>query len=150
PWRAERIADLTHGLSSEAAGYVDRQLFDATGVGWAQLERLVAEAVSRFDPDQAEAQRKAAADRRHFDIGDVDEHGLVHLDGLMDAADGHDLDQAVARRAEVLGRLGDQSSLDVRRSKAAAELARADLALDLLIPDPHTGEVAATVPGRKV
>ncbi|TNM42698.1 DUF222 domain-containing protein, partial [Nocardioides albidus] len=129
---------------------MDRQLFDATGVGWAQLERLVAEAVSRFDPDQAEAQRKAAADRRHFDIGDVDEHGLVHLDGLMDAADGHDLDQAVARRAEVLGRLGDQSSLDVRRSKAAAELARADLALDLLIPDPHTGEVAATVPGRKV
>jgi 5-methylcytosine-specific restriction endonuclease McrA len=38
----------------------------------------------------------------------------------------------------------------VRRSKAAAELARQDLALDLLIPDPDTGEVVATVPGRKV
>ncbi|WP_420813389.1 DUF222 domain-containing protein, partial [Nocardioides albidus] len=128
PWRAERIADLTHGLSAEAAAFVDRQLFDATGVGWAQLERLVAEAVLRFDPEKAEAERKAAADGRHFDIGEVDEHGLVHLDALMDAADGHDLDQAVARRAEVLGRLGDQSSLDVRRSKAAAEIARQDLA----------------------
>ncbi len=150
PWRAERIADLTRGLSAEAAGFVDRQLWNASGVGWAQLERLVAEAVLRFDPDKAEADRAKAADHRHFDIGDVDEHGLVHLDGLLDAADGHDLDQAVGRRAEVLGRLGDDSSLDVRRSKAAAELARQDLALDLLVPDPDTGEVVATVPGRKV
>ncbi|GAA4091693.1 hypothetical protein GCM10023066_29340 [Nocardioides kongjuensis] len=150
PWRAERIADLTRGLSAEAAGFVDRQLWNASGIGWAQLERLVAEAVLRFDPDKAEADRQKAADHRHFDISDVDEHGLVHLDGLLDAADGHDLDQAVARRAEVLGRLGDESSLDVRRSKAAAELARQDLALDLLVPDPATGEVVATVPGRKV
>ncbi|GAA4090990.1 hypothetical protein GCM10023066_28000 [Nocardioides kongjuensis] len=150
PWRAERIADLTRGLSAEAAGFVDRQLWNASGIGWAQLERLVAEAMLRFDPDNAETDRAKAADHRHFDIGDVDEHGLVHLDGLMDAADGHDLDQAVARRAEVLGRLGDDSSLDVRRSKAAAELARQDLALDLLVPDPATGEVVATVPGRKV
>ena len=150
PWRAERIADLTHALSAEAAAFVDRQLYDASGVGWAQLDRLVAEAVLRYDPERAEADRLKAADRRRFDISQVDEHGLVHLDGLMDAADGHDLDEAVARRAEVLGRLGDDSPLDVRRSKAAAELARHDLALDLLIPDPDTGEVVATVPGRKV
>jgi hypothetical protein len=150
PWRAERIADLTHALSAEAAAFVDRQLWNASGVGWAQLERLVAEAVLRYDPDKAETERAKAADQRHFDISDVDEHGLVHLDALLDAADGHDLDQAVARRAAVLGRLGDESSLDVRRSKAAAELARHDLSLDLLIPDPDTGEVVATVPGRKV
>ncbi len=150
PWRAERIADLTHALSAEAAGFVDRQLWNASGIGWAQLERLVTEAVLRYDPDKAEADRQKAADHRHFDISEVDEHGLVHLDGLMDAADGHDLDQAIGRRAEVLGRLGDNSSLDVRRSKAAAELARQDLALDLLVPDPDTGEVVATVPGRKV
>ncbi|MDQ6522047.1 HNH endonuclease [Nocardioides sp. LHD-245] len=151
PWRAERIADLTHPLSAEAAGFVDRQLWDASGVGWAQLERLVAEAVLRFDPERAEAERQKAADGRRFDVGEVDAHGLVHLDGLLDAADGHDLDLAVARRAEVLGRLGDDSTLDVRRSKAAAELARQDLALDLLIPDPDTGEVVVdTVPGRKV
>ncbi|MBV6725699.1 HNH endonuclease signature motif containing protein [Nocardioides daeguensis] len=134
PWRAERIADLTHGLCAEAAAFVDRQLFHASGVGWAQLERLITEAVLRFDPEQAETDRRNASDQRHFDIGEVDEHGLVHLDGLLDAADGHDLNLAVARRAEVLGKLGDESSLDVRRSKAAAELARQDLALDLLIP----------------
>ncbi|MBM7516140.1 HNH endonuclease signature motif containing protein [Nocardioides nitrophenolicus] len=150
PWRAERIADLTHALCAEAAAFVDRQLYDASGVGWAQLERLVAEATLRFDPERAEADRQVAADQRRFDVGEVDQHGLVHLDALLDAADGRDLDLAVARRAEVLGRLGDESSLDVRRSKAAAELARQDLALDLLVPDPDTGEVVATVPGRKV
>ncbi len=152
-WRRggpKRIADLTRPLSADAAAFVDRQLWDASGVGWAQLERLVAEAVLRFDPEQAEADRQQAADGRRFDIGGVDEHGLVHLDALLDAADGYDLNQAVARRAETLGRLGDESTLDVRRSKAAAELARHDLALDLLIPDPDTGEILATVPGRKV
>jgi hypothetical protein len=165
PWRAERIADLTHPLSTDAAAFVDRQLWNASGVGWAQLERLVAEAILRYDPEQAETDRRKAADHRHFDISEVDEHGLVHLDALMDAADGHDLDQAVARRAEVLGRLGDDAPLDVRRSKAAAELARQDLALDLLIPDgpdgadgprvsrlagARTSTTAHTVPGRTV
>jgi len=150
PWRAERIADHTRSLNADAAAYVDSQLFHVGGVGWAQLERLIAEAIARFDPDAAEAERTKAADRRRFDIdGHVDEHGLVEVSGLMDAADGRDLDQAIGRRAEVLGRLGDESSVDVRRSKAAAEIARADLALDLLIPDPDTGETT-TVPGRKV
>ncbi|MBM7515751.1 HNH endonuclease signature motif containing protein [Nocardioides nitrophenolicus] len=139
PWGAERIADLTHPLSADAASFVDRQLWNASGVGWAQLERLITEAILRFDPEQAETDRQKAADHGHFDISEVDDHGLVHLDALMDAADGHDLDLAVGRRADVLGRLGDESSLDVRRSKAAAELARQDLALDLLIPDPRPG-----------
>ncbi len=39
-------------------------------------------------------------------------------------------------------------SLDVRRSIAAGELARQDLALDLDIADPETGEITRTVPGR--
>ncbi|MCG8154236.1 hypothetical protein GUY44_27450, partial [Pimelobacter simplex] len=52
PWRAERIAEATRPLCPEAAAFVDRQLFNATGVGWAQLERLIAEAVIRFDPER--------------------------------------------------------------------------------------------------
>lgn len=149
-WKAQRIAELTHGLSPEAVDYVDRQLHAAVGgVGWKQLERLINEAVLRFDPDQADVERQQASDHRHLDISEADAHGLVHLSGLLDAADGHDLDEAITRRATLLGRLGDDSSVDVRRSKAAAELARQDLALDLLVPDPETGEVVATVPGRR-
>jgi len=67
----------------------------------------------------------------------------------MDAADGHDLNQTISRRAHLLGQLGDDSSLDVRRSKAAGELARQDLSLDLIVSNPDTGEVLAKSPGRR-
>jgi hypothetical protein len=132
PWRAERVADLTGSLSAQAARFVDHQLAIAVGhVSWALVERLVTEAVIRFDPDRAEADRLKAADQRHFAISDVTAEGQVYVDGLLDAADGRDLDEAIAREAHVLGRLGDESSLDVRRSKAAGVIARRDLMLDL-------------------
>ncbi|QSR25095.1 DUF222 domain-containing protein [Nocardioides aromaticivorans] len=153
PWRALRVAELTHGLAAEAAAFVDHQLAIAVGtVSWALIERLVTEAILRYDPERAEADRQKAGDRRHCDVrlDEVDEHGNVHVDGYLDAADGRDLNDALARRAEVRRRLGDSDSLDVRRAKAAGELARQDLALDLLIADPNTGEVIATDPGRRV
>ncbi|AIY17924.1 hypothetical protein GUY44_19525 [Pimelobacter simplex] len=131
PWRAERIAEATRPLCREAAAFVDRQLFNATGVGWAQLERLIAEAVIRFDPERYEAERAAAADHRYVEVGAPDGNGLVSIDGLLDAADGRDLDDAISRRATLLGRLGNEASLDVRRSQALGDLARSDLTLDI-------------------
>jgi hypothetical protein len=131
PWRAERMAELTGPLSAEAAAFVDRQLYNASGVGWAQLDRLIAEAIIRFDPERAEAEREAAVDHRYFDIDEPNAQGLATITGLLDAADAHDLDEAVARRATLLGTLGSEASLDVRRSQAVGELARADLVLDL-------------------
>ncbi|AIY16775.2 hypothetical protein KR76_08320 [Pimelobacter simplex] len=131
PWRAERIAEATRPLCPEAAAFVDRQLFNATGVGWAQLERLIAEAVIRFDPERYEAERAAASDHRYVEVGAPDTNGLVSIDGLLDAADGADLDDAISRRATLLGRLGNEASLDVRRSQALGDLARNDLTLDL-------------------
>ncbi|KAB2812132.1 hypothetical protein F9L07_09975 [Pimelobacter simplex] len=131
PWRAERIAEATRPLCPAAAAFVDRQLFNATGVGWAQLERLIAEAVIRFDPERYEADRAAASDHRYVEVGAPDGNGLVRLDGLLDAADGRDLDDAITRRATLLGRLGNEASLDVRRSQALGDLARNDLTLDL-------------------
>ncbi|QSR27487.1 hypothetical protein CFH99_17840 [Nocardioides aromaticivorans] len=153
PWRAQRIADLTRSLPAEAAAFVDRHLNAAVGgVGWAQLERLVTEAILRFDPERAEAERQAANDRRHCDVhmDEVDAHGGVHLDAYLDAGDGHDFNQAVAREAHLRAQLGDESSLDVRRAKAVGTIARRDLALDLLIADETTGEVIAQAPGRRV
>jgi len=131
PWRAERIAEATRPLCPAAAAFVDRQLFNATGVGWAQLERLIAEAVIRFDPARYEAERQAASDHRYVEVGAPDTNGLVSIDGLLDAADGRDLDDAISRRATLLGRLGNEASLDVRRSQALGDLARNDLTLDL-------------------
>ncbi|WP_377322411.1 DUF222 domain-containing protein [Pimelobacter simplex] len=131
PWRAERIAEATRPLCPDAAAFVDRQLFNATGVGWAQLERLIAEAVIRFDPARYEAERQAASDHRYVEVGAPDGNGLVSIDGLLDAADDRDLDDAISRRATLLGRLGNEASLDVRRSQALGDLARSDLTLDI-------------------
>ena len=152
-WRAERLADLTRPLSVEAAGFVDRHIAPVAGTcTWAQIERLVAEAITRFDPDLAEQRRREAAELRHFDIDlhHVDPNGLVNVEGVLDAADGIDLNTAISRRANLLGRLGSAESLDVRRSQAAGELARQDLTLDLQVTDAQTGEVTRTIPGRKV
>ncbi|MFD1246689.1 DUF222 domain-containing protein [Nocardioides ginsengisoli] len=137
PWRAVRIAKLVAPLSAEAAAFVDRNLFNASGVGWAQLERLITESIVRFDPVRAEAERTAAADQRYLDIDEPNAQGLAHISGLLDAADARDLHDAITRRATLLGTLGSlgslgsAASLDVRRSQALGELARADLALDL-------------------
>lgn len=131
PRRAERIAEATRPLSADAAAFVDRQLFNATGVGWAQLERRIAEAIVRFDPETYEAERQAAADHRHVEIGTPDTNGLVIIDGVLDTADGADLDDAISRRAMLLGRLGNENPLDVRRSQALGDLARNELTLDL-------------------
>ncbi len=63
PWRAQRIARLTHSLSAEAAAYVDAQLAPvADSCGVARIERLVTEAAALFDPvEQAEAEDEAQA-----------------------------------------------------------------------------------------
>jgi hypothetical protein len=127
PWRARRVADRTICLSPEGAEYVDRHVARfAHKVGIAQLDRLVEEALVRFDPEKAETRRLAAADNRHVTIyaGMVDFDGTVHLDADLELADALDLDAALSDGAARLAELGCQDSLDVRRAHALGELAR--------------------------
>jgi len=150
-WKALRVADLTRTLSAEAAAYVDRNLaFALPTCTWVQVERLVAEAIDRFDPDQAEERRQDAADHRHVHVFTGDPAaGVSDVSGTVDVADGIDLDEALNRRATALGKTCDLP-FDVRRSIALGDLARNDLALDLEVTDPDTGEVTTAAPGRKV
>ena len=76
PWRARRIANKTHGLSKQAAAYVDTKLAAvADSCGVAKIERLVDEAKAMFDPveqELVEDEAKAAWDvRLHRYVGDV-------------------------------------------------------------------------------
>ncbi|HWI42805.1 MAG TPA: HNH endonuclease signature motif containing protein, partial [Nocardioides sp.] len=151
-WRAVQVAELTRPLCAEAAAWVDAQLAFVVGrCTWAQVGRLVEEAIARFDPELAEKERQAAADQRHFDVGtgEVGINGLVHVHGLLDSMDAQDLDDAIGRRATLMGKLGHEGSLDVRRSEAAGEMARADLTLDLEVVDEETGEVTIASARRK-
>ena len=132
---------------------VDRQLAPvAASCSWAQVERLVEEALVRFDPETAEAKRLQAAERRHFDIGvdRVSYDGTVHVDGELDLADALDLEHAIRAGAHQLGALGNTESLDVRRSIAAGDLARRQLALDLGPATTNTATDTEAAPSRSV
>ena len=134
PWRARRIAQETLGLSPVAAAFVDAQVEPfAHRIGWAALERLIAEAVARFMPDRAAADAAKAAEGRHFTIEhqQVSFNGTSQITGELHLADALDLDAAVSQGAEALRGLGSTESLDVRRSLAAGQIARNQLALDL-------------------
>lgn len=55
PWRARRIASMTHSLSKQAAAYVDTKLAAvADSCGVTKIERLVQEARAMFDPVEQE------------------------------------------------------------------------------------------------
>ena len=133
-WKARRLAQLTTALPLDGAEFVDRQLAAFVGkISWAGIERLVDQARVAFDPEGAEKDRLAAADVRRFDVHtrEANHDGTVHVEGVLDLADAIDLDTAISQGAEELSALGSTESLDVRRSMAAGELARRQLAFDL-------------------
>ena len=135
-WKARRVAEQTisHALTPEAAAHVDRHVAPvAHKIGVGVIDRLVEEAIARFMPETAEETRRRAADGRHFTIehDQVSFAGTSLVHGELDLADALDLDAAVAGRADHLKNLGCTEPLDVRRSVAAGDLARRQLALDL-------------------
>src|SRR4051794_33030193 len=137
-WKLGIIAEQTMSPPPAAAAFVDAHVAPvAHKIGLAQLQRLINEAIARFDPDRAEAERAAAAETRHLDVrlDQVSTDGTVHLDGDLDLADAVDFNTALAADAHQQLLAGSRESLDVRRSIAAGNLARAQLTLELEQPD---------------
>ncbi len=153
-WKARSVAETTiHSsptLTRDAAGFVDAQVAAVAGkVGPAQLDRLVAEAIKRFDlatPDPAADPEDGwlHVDPRHVTIDTQEVHfaGTMRVEAEIDMADAIDLDRVLAQGAATQAALGSTESLDARRAKALGDLARTQTALDL-----HTtgaGTVATT------
>ncbi|SEB86434.1 hypothetical protein SAMN04489844_1216 [Nocardioides exalbidus] len=142
-WRARSVAEATihavPSLTREAAGWVDDQVAAAAGkVGVAQLDRLLAEAIKRFqlaapDPAADPEDGYLHVDPRHVTVHDQDVHfaGTIHVEADLDLADGIDLDHTLAHDAATQKALGSTETLDVRRAKALGNLARTQTALDL-------------------
>ncbi len=149
-WRARSVAEATiHAvppLTVEAAGWVDAQVAAVAGkVGPAQLDRLVAETIKRYELAEADPATDPedgwlSVDPRHatLDKDDVHYAGTLHFEADLDLADGLDLDRALVHGAATLQALGSAESLDVRRAKALGDLARTQTALDLHTQG-HTG-----------
>ena len=142
-WRARLVAERTihssPALTGEAAGYVDAQVAAVAGkVGPAQLDRLVAEAIKRFDLAEADPAADPEdgylhVDPRHVTIHDDDVHfaGTMRIEAELDIADALDLDRTLAQGAATLKALGSDAPLGARRSAALGDLARTQTALDL-------------------
>ncbi len=134
-WRARRIAQATAALSQEAAAYVDAALAARVdSCGAVTIDRVVAEAIARFDPD-LQAEREAAA-RRRWDVRLTKAHpageyaGTSWLDAAGDTLDltrFHDLVCAVAER---LRKQGDDDPLGVRKARALGVIADQAQGLD--------------------
>jgi hypothetical protein len=143
PWRARTVAEATihatPALTVEAAAWVDAQVAAVAGrVGPAQLDRLVAETIERFqlaaaDPAADPEDGYLSVDPRHATLHDQDVHfaGTMRFEADLDLADGLDLDRALAHDAQVQKALGSTETLDVRRAKALGALARTQTALDI-------------------
>ncbi|NYE35020.1 hypothetical protein F4692_000124 [Nocardioides cavernae] len=142
-WRARSVAETTiHSsppLTVEAAAFVDSQVAAAAGrIGPAQLDRLVAEAIKRYDLADADPADDPEdgwqhVDPRHATLHGEDVHyaGTMRFEAELDIADALDLDRALAHGAATMKALGSEASLDVRRSAALGDLARTQTALDL-------------------
>ena len=143
PWRARLVAETTiHTspvLTVEAAAFVDAQVAAVAGrIGTAQLDRLVAETIRRYDlapldPAADPEDGYLSVDPRHATLHDEDVHfaGTMRFEAELDIADALDLDRALTRGAASLKALGSGDSLDARRAAALGELARTQTALDL-------------------
>lgn len=157
-WRARSVAEVTihttPSLTREAAAFVDAQVSAVAGrIGPAQLDRLVAETIKRYDlaltdPAADPEDGYLHVDPRHATLHDQDVHfaGTMHFEADLDIADALDLNHALAQRAAEQKALGSTESLDVRRSKALGDLARTQTALDLHAQDGRVaGEERAGV-----
>ena len=60
-WKAKLVARRTHRLSVRAAAHVDAELAPILGTrGAPTIDRVVAEAITRFHPEQAAETERAA------------------------------------------------------------------------------------------
>ncbi len=152
PWRARTVAETTihtsPALTAAATTWIDAQVAAVAGkIGPAQLERLVAETIKRFDlasPDPAADPEDGylSVDPRHVTVNRDDVHfaGTLHVEADLDIADALDLDQALVNGAAAQKALGSTDSLDTRRAKALGDLARTQTALDLFSQGHRAGQ----------
>jgi hypothetical protein len=160
-WRARAVADTTihasPALTAEAAGFVDAQVAAVAGrVGSAQLDRLVAETIRRYDLATADPTKDPEdgylhVDPRHVTVDTDDVHyaGTLRIEAEVDIADALDLDRAVAHHAATQAALGSLLPLDARRAKALGELARTQTALELLTGEPGTDRASGPDPDTR-
>jgi hypothetical protein len=145
PWRGRRLAQASHGLSRQAAAYVDSRLAERIdSCGAVLIDRIVTQAAALYDPDEqtvAEEEAKASWDvKLHHPRGTGAARfaGTSYLEATGDALALQKLYDLVCDHAASLARLGDPDPLGARRAKALGMIA--DAHAHLALHGPTTGE----------
>jgi hypothetical protein len=135
PWKARRLAQATRHLSQPAAAHVDAQLADRLdGCGAVLIDRTVAQAAARFDPDPVELAEQEARRSWHVHLThrrDGSFAGTSHLEATGDTLAFTRFYDLVCDHAHRLAELGDADSLGARKAKALGVIADAQTHLDL-------------------
>jgi hypothetical protein len=126
-WRARRLAQRTASLAYESARWVDEQLAGRIdSCGPVSIDRAVAEAKARFEPEDqaaAEEQAKAAWDVRLFPTTPGDWAGTSAMDAVGDTLDLTRFHDLVCATAHELAQAGDTDTLGQRKAKALGVIA---------------------------
>jgi hypothetical protein len=131
-WKASQVARATTQLSAAAVAFVDRHLaVTARSNRIPVLNPVLHEARLRCDPDQAAAVEQNALEHRGVWLDHRESTATTLLTARLDTLDALDLDGTISDLAGVLGRLGDDRDLDIRRASALGMLAHPQRALDL-------------------
>ncbi len=128
-WQARRVAQQTRSLSADAAEWVDERLATRLTVGVKLLDRLVADAIARFDPAEharREDRGKASWDVRLTHPGPTDFTGTSELWARGDSLALQALYDEVCAKAHQDALDGDPDPLGARKAKALAGLGTTD------------------------
>jgi hypothetical protein len=121
-WKLKLVARLTSGLSVQAAAYVDTQLAPILATrGGPTIEKVVGEAITRFQPERAEDAEqagKAAWEVRITHPGPGEWAGTSRLEATADTVDLTRFGDLIADIARRLGDAGDPDTLEQRRARA--------------------------------
>ncbi|GAA2153503.1 hypothetical protein GCM10009844_37980 [Nocardioides koreensis] len=159
PWKARHVAQATHPLSREAAGYVDARLAPKlASCGFAAIQTAVAMAIAKYHPELLEQREKTGKKGWHVTLrhpapGDAD--GTSYLDVAGDTLDLTAFHDLVCEQAAALKALGDTDELEVRKAKALGAIASQQATLDLTAligdgdDDPVVEPVETSTPSRR-
>ncbi|QNE19387.1 hypothetical protein F1D05_17525 [Kribbella qitaiheensis] len=137
-WKACLMAQDCVTLSFEAAAIVDRRVADIIdSVTGQQLRKIIKAASWDADPDAAKAKAEEKAKERGVWVGRTDDHGTTTLFVKAATGDIIQLNATITQLANALAALGDTTSRDQRRAKAAGLLSDPELAADLLAAAHH-------------
>ena len=120
-WQARRVAHQTHRLPYAGARWVDEQLAGRTGCGPVIVDRLVAQAIAQFDPEDTREREDDAKDDSDVTLTHpeaTDFAGTSHLEARGDTLTLKAFYDLVCALAHQLHLDGDPDPLGARKVKA--------------------------------